>query len=187
MVIHLISFDLEHFYTPDVCSQHSLVGFTSLEAEAVGECDRDIQVQQHKSYVNVTVVMLAQAEYPAVLHHVDLWACVSTSSWISALDLLLDVGTHIFADACVQGVWAQTAETFCTLPFPALTGKEPSSHVTGSFLPSVSFPSLTWFLSHFRILSPLSFWMDWPGLPLWSILLGKKKWATVNLRIQRRM
>lgn len=72
MVIHLISFDLEHFYTPDVCSQHSLVGFTSLEAEAVGECDRDIQVQQHKSYVNVTIVMLAQAVYPAVLHHVDL-------------------------------------------------------------------------------------------------------------------
>lgn len=27
----------------DVCSQHSQIGSTSLEAEAVGECNRDFQ------------------------------------------------------------------------------------------------------------------------------------------------
>lgn len=117
MVTDPISFDLEHFYTPDVCSQHSQIGCTSLEAEVMGECDRDIQVQQHKSYANATVLLLAQAGYPAALHHVDLWAWVSTSLWISALGLLLGVGTHIFADVCVRGPGSDSW-AFCILPFP---------------------------------------------------------------------
>lgn len=155
MVIHLISFDLEHFYTPDVCSQHSLVGFTSLEAEAVGECDRDIQVQQHKSYVNVTVVMLAQAEHPAVLHHVDLWACVSTSLWISALDLLLDVGTHIFADACVQGSGLRRLKLSVPYHFQLWLAKSPAAMSQGASCP-VSL-SLHWL--DFWVIS--EFWALW--------------------------